>query len=81
MGAVIGEWLGAKEGLGYYMTLAQHSFQVDRVFGAIVLVTLFSMALFFIVGIVERLIIPGTAFRNKNEGGSLINESRKGKSR
>ncbi len=58
MGAVIGEWLGAKEGLGYYMTLAQHSFQVDQVFAAIVLVTLFSMALFFIVAIVERLIIP-----------------------
>lgn len=58
MGAVIGEWLGAKEGLGYYMTLAQHSFQVDRVFAAIVVVTLFSMALFVVVGIVERLVIP-----------------------
>ncbi|MGE5544804.1 MAG: ABC transporter permease [Bacillota bacterium] len=58
MGAVIGEWLGAKEGLGYYMTLAQHSFQVDRVFAAIVVVTLFSMTLFTAVGIVERLVIP-----------------------
>jgi len=32
MGAVIGEWLGAKEGLGNYLTLSQRSFMVDRVF-------------------------------------------------
>jgi len=58
MGAVIGEWLGAKEGLGYYMTLAQHSFQVDRVFAAILLVTVLSMVLFGLVGIIERVVIP-----------------------
>jgi len=58
MGAVIGEWLGAKEGLGYYMTLAQHSFNVDRVFAAIVLITIFSMLLFVLVSITEKLVIP-----------------------
>ncbi|MGI6549755.1 MAG: ABC transporter permease [Syntrophomonadales bacterium] len=65
MGAVIGEWLGAKEGLGYYMTLAQHSFHVDRVFAAIVVITLFSMALFGLVGLVERLVIPWNASRGQ----------------
>jgi ABC-type nitrate/sulfonate/bicarbonate transport system permease component len=67
MGAVIGEWLGAKEGLGYYMTLAQHSFRVDRVFAAIVLITIFSMFLFVLVSITEKLVIPwNDKFINEN---------------
>ena len=66
MGAVIGEWLGAKEGLGYYMTLAQHSFQVDRVFAAILVITLFSMALFGLVGLAERLVISWNESRGQS---------------
>ncbi|NQS75582.1 MAG: ABC transporter permease [Peptococcaceae bacterium] len=58
MGAVIGEWLGAKEGLGTYMTLSQRSFQVDRVFAAILAVTALSAVLFLLVSLVERLVIP-----------------------
>lgn len=58
MGAVIGEWLGAKQGLGTYMLLAQHSFQVDRVFAAILLITISSFVLFAAVSLVERLVIP-----------------------
>ncbi|TEB16370.1 putative aliphatic sulfonates transport permease protein SsuC [Pelotomaculum sp. FP] len=58
MGAVIGEWLGAKEGLGMYMTIAQRSFQVDRVFAAILTITVLSAALFALVALIERLVIP-----------------------
>lgn len=58
MGAVIGEWLGAKTGLGYYMTLAQHSFQVDRVFASILAITLLSIVLFGAVCLMERIVIP-----------------------
>jgi ABC-type nitrate/sulfonate/bicarbonate transport system permease component len=58
MGAIIGEWLGAKEGLGMYMTIAQRSFQVDRVFAAIFAITALSAALFVLVAIIERLVIP-----------------------
>lgn len=58
MGAVIGEWLGAKQGLGTYMTIAQRSFQVDRVFAAILVVTFCSAALFALVSLLERLVIP-----------------------
>ncbi len=61
MGAVIGEWLGAKQGLGglgAYMTLAQRSFQVDRVFAAILAVTVCSAALFALVCLIEKITIP-----------------------
>lgn len=58
MGAVIGEWLGAEAGLGYYMTLSQHSFLTDRVFGAIVLITLLSFMLFGLVSLAEWALTP-----------------------
>ncbi|NLI13030.1 ABC transporter permease [Pelotomaculum propionicicum] len=65
MGAVIGEWLGAKQGLGTYMTLSQRSFQVDRVFAAILAVTVLSAALFALVSFIERIVIPWNRFTEK----------------
>ncbi len=64
MGAVIGEWLGAKEGLGNYLTLSQRSFMVDRVFAGILAITILSLALFAVVVIVERLVIPWHSLNN-----------------
>ncbi|MDD4767860.1 MAG: ABC transporter permease [Desulfotomaculaceae bacterium] len=65
MGAVIGEWLGAKQGLGIYMTLSQRSFQVDRVFAAILAVTVLSAALFLLVSLIERVVIPWNRLNEK----------------
>lgn len=61
MGAVISEWLGAKQGIGVYMTLAQSSFRIDRVFVAIFAIMLLSMLFFGIIQLCERLIIKGQA--------------------
>jgi ABC-type nitrate/sulfonate/bicarbonate transport system permease component len=61
VGAVIGEWMGASEGLGLVMTRAYRSFRTDRVFAAIVVVALVSLLLFAIVSVVARLAMPWTA--------------------
>ncbi len=42
-GAVIGEWLNAESGLGYYMIRAKNGFEIDKVFAAIVWVVLLSL--------------------------------------
>lgn len=42
-GAVIGEWLNAEAGLGYYMIRAKNGFQIDTVFAAIVWVIVLSL--------------------------------------
>ena len=47
MGAVIGEWLGAEAGLGYYMTLSQRSFLTARVFAIIAVITVLSFCLLY----------------------------------
>lgn len=57
MGAVISEWLGAKSGLGVYMTLASSSFRTDRVFIAIFWIMLLSYLFFTIIKITERSLV------------------------
>jgi ABC-type nitrate/sulfonate/bicarbonate transport system permease component len=61
IGAVIGEWMGTSEGLGLVMTRAQRSFRTDRVFVAVVVVALLSLALFGIVHLLSRLATPWQA--------------------
>ena len=63
MGAVISEWLGAKSGVGVYMTLAQSSFRIDRVFVAIFFIMLLSVILFGVIRAIEKLVVKG-----RNEG-------------
>ncbi|MFQ3544091.1 ABC transporter permease [Halobacillus rhizosphaerae] len=54
MGAVISEWLGAKNGIGVYMTLASSSFRTDRVFVAIFLIMALSLLFFLIIHLIEK---------------------------
>ncbi|HHZ16374.1 MAG TPA: ABC transporter permease [Peptococcaceae bacterium] len=58
MGAVIGEWLGASQGLGVYMTRSMNSFQTAQVFGSIVVITVLSLAFFGLVNLVARIVMP-----------------------
>lgn len=57
MGAVISEWLGAKKGIGVFMTLASSSFRTDRVFVAIFTIMILSLLFFAIILIIERLFV------------------------
>ncbi|MGG3887899.1 ABC transporter permease [Metabacillus fastidiosus] len=57
MGAVISEWLGAKAGLGVYMTLASSAFRTDRVFVAIFAIMFLSLLFFGIIILIEKLLV------------------------
>jgi ABC-type nitrate/sulfonate/bicarbonate transport system permease component len=57
MGAVISEWLGAKSGIGVYMTLASSSFRTDRVFVSIFIIMFLSMLFFFLIVVIERVTV------------------------
>lgn len=57
MGAVISEWLGAKQGIGVYMTYATSSFRTYRVFVAIFTIMLLSLLFFLFILLVEKLMI------------------------
>lgn len=58
IGAVFGEYVGAREGLGIWMQLSQNSFRTDLVFAAILLTSALSLALYALVGVVRRMVTP-----------------------
>lgn len=57
-GAIIGEWVGASQGLGIYMLRSANAFRTDQVFSAILISSLLSLLLFLIVFLIERALIP-----------------------
>jgi ABC-type nitrate/sulfonate/bicarbonate transport system permease component len=57
IGAVFGEWVGASEGLGYLMLALNNQLATD-LFAAVLVLSVMGIVLFFLVGLVERLVIP-----------------------
>lgn len=58
MAAIIGEWLGSTQGLGYFMTLQQKSFHIDQVLAAVIVICILSLLVVKIVDLIEYLLIP-----------------------
>jgi len=57
IGAVIGEWVGAQKGLGYLMIQSNARLRTDMVFAAILWLTAMGLALWVLVGWLERKIV------------------------
>lgn len=70
LGAVIAEYMGGSSGLGLFITRAQASFRIDRVFVAVVAVALASIALFAAVHLAARLATPWLYASTPGEGNS-----------
>jgi ABC-type nitrate/sulfonate/bicarbonate transport system permease component len=58
VGAVIGEWVGASQGLGIFMIRSSKNFLTDRVFAAIAVTSLLSILMFGVVMLMERSLLP-----------------------
>lgn len=54
MGAIIAEWVGAKQGLGLALRLYQSSFRVDRMFACIMMIVAFSLLFFLVIVLLEK---------------------------
>ena len=57
IGATIGEWLGASEGLGYYSRRMSGNLNAEGVFSAITLLSIAGMTLFGLVSILEKRLL------------------------
>ena len=58
IGAIVGEWVGAHEGLGPVMIAANAGFKTAIVFAAIFYLAIMAISLFLLVGLVERIVMP-----------------------
>ncbi|MFC4126094.1 ABC transporter permease [Nocardia rhizosphaerae] len=61
IGALLGEWLGSGTGLGASLVRAIPLFQYNRLWASIVVVTVVSVLLYAIVGVIEKLVLTGFA--------------------
>ena len=57
-GAVIGELVAGDSGLGVFINRSKSSFRVDRIFVAVVIISLLSALLFAAVGVLSRWATP-----------------------
>lgn len=56
-GAIVGEWLSASAGLGYYMIRAKNGYLLDKVFATVLVIMLLSLVLNFLVSQIEKILI------------------------
>lgn len=69
MSSIVAEWMGADKGIGYYMNLQKAAFRTDRMFVAILIIVLLSIAMFGIVKWIEGRVIHWQANRSEQEEG------------
>ncbi|MFD1952729.1 ABC transporter permease [Paenibacillus thailandensis] len=55
--AVVAEWIGSEKGLGHFMMLSSSGFQTARVFAAVFLIVILSLAMFGLVVLAERICV------------------------
>ena len=53
-GAVIGEMIGAKAGLGYLLTLGSETYDIKMILNAVILLSVIGLAMYLISGFVEK---------------------------
>ena len=69
IGAVIGEWVGSSEGLGYLAIRSKAQFLSERVYAASFLLSLMGIGLFLAAGAVERMLLPW--YHNQRRQGQM----------
>lgn len=61
IGAVVAEFIGADQGLGYVIVVAGSNFDITRQFAAIIVISLIGMLFFAVIETVERFAVPWKA--------------------
>lgn len=58
VGAIVGEFVGGAEGLGYLIVRANHDLNTALMFAALVVLAAFALVLFMILELLERRLLP-----------------------
>lgn len=58
VGAIVGEFVASSRGLGYVILSAQGTFDTPRVFAAILVLAVAGIVLFWLMGLLERRLLP-----------------------
>jgi len=73
VGAIVGEFIAASSGLGYLQLVANNNFEIPLLFGTLVVLSVMGIAFFYLVSLVEFLILPRPLRHSRdNAGGSTL---------
>jgi len=61
IGAIVGEWVGSSEGLGYLMLQANARMMIDQMFATLFILSLLSIGLYFTTDFIIKKLIPWQA--------------------
>jgi ABC-type nitrate/sulfonate/bicarbonate transport system permease component len=65
-GAVVGEWIASKSGLGYYLIRAKNGYMLDKVFACVLMIIILSLMMNGLVKIFAALVLPSERKRIKS---------------
>ena len=66
VGAVVGEFVGSNSGIGFVLQRSIGNFELPLMFAALVVLALIGVVLFWLIDVVERLLIPWHASQRGN---------------
>lgn len=66
VGAVVGEFVGSNSGIGYVLQRSIGNFELPTMFAALVILALIGVILFWILDLIERLVIPWHASQRQD---------------
>lgn len=73
VGAIVGEFIAADSGLGYMQLLANNNMQIPLLFGTLVALSVLGIVLFYLVALVEFVVLPRPLRQSRvDEGGATI---------
>lgn len=67
VGAIVGEFVASDKGLGYIIMNSQYTMDSPPIFAGLMLVSLFGVALFGVVSVIERICMPWARRDEKEE--------------
>ena len=65
-GAVVGEWIGAQEGLGYYLLRVKNGYMLDKVFACVLVIIFLSLCMNGIIHLYQVIAMPHLCKSGKN---------------
>ncbi len=57
-GAVVGEWIGAQSGLGYYLLRVKNGYMLDKVFACVLVIVGLSLAMNGLIRLCQAAVMP-----------------------
>lgn len=75
VGAVVGEWVGADSGLGHLLIIANTRLDATLLFSALVLLVIIGIALFLLIELLEKVLVPWKESQEEKDGGAAAGKA------